>query len=73
MLKEKVVADESRDGSGEKGKLKGRIRIYGGEKKEIGEAVNRGPCICHLLGSIVTPPFFPHNDAPFRHNYRHYS
>lgn len=29
------------------------------EKKEIGEAVNRGPCICHLLGSIVTPPFFP--------------
>lgn len=43
------------------------------EKKEIGEAVNRGPCICHLLGSIVTPPFFPHNDAPFRHNYRHYS
>lgn len=47
--------------------------MYGGEKKEIGEAVNRGPCICHLLGSIVTPPFFPHNDAPFRHNYRHYS
>lgn len=29
------------------------------EKKEIGEAVNRGPCICHLLGSIVTPSFFP--------------
>lgn len=47
-------------------------------RREIGEAVNGAPCICHLL---APPPsiaglgvyLFSHNDAPLRHNYRHYS
>jgi len=61
-----------------RGRENRRGRPWARMRREIGEAVNGAPCICHLPApppSIASPGvyLFSHNNAPFRHNYRHYS